>query len=201
MSSRTKGRPDVRLAETWDRIWEIEREYDAGFGFDLELWRAIDDELAELPGPLTILDVAGGRGEFLWWLRKHGRTDVLWSTLADFSRVAVEEARRARRVDEYHVVDVREAAAEITDEYDVVVGIDFLEVIDAEELPKTMIELKQLVAPRSGRLVLAGATEEHWQQRQLFAERGLVRLMIDAGVAVLRSTTVENHGLVVGRRI
>ncbi len=201
MSQRAElaaSRPDVRLSETWDRIWNVEPEYHDDFGFDLDLWGTLDAELARLPGPLLVLDVAGGRGEFLWWLRSSGRTDVLWSTLVDFSPRAIEEARRARRADEYHVLDAASEELLDTGEHDVVVGIDFLEVVDD---PLAVVRnLAGVVTPRSGRLFLAVGREEHWQQRRSFDVASVASLMREAGLDVVGSQNVGTHAYCVGKR-
>ena len=164
-----KERPDVRLPEMWDDTWNAEPEYHAGLGLDLKLWREMDDELRKLLGPIIIADVAGGRGEFLWWIRTEGETLVEWSTLFDFSSVAIEAARKAGRADEYCLCPAEEIGYEDS-AFHVTVAIDLLQVVDdprvvLAELCRVTAKKDGKVTPASlGRVVFVIAETPHWQQ-------------------------------------
>lgn len=184
--------------ETWDAIWDRETPYYEGRGMDMDLWMAIDVELARLPGPLVVADVAGGRGEFLWWLRTRARTSVVWSVLIDFSRRAIEDGELAMRADEYVCSDAASIEFESAT-CDVVLGIDFLQSVD--DPVACVREMARLTIPTTGRLVLVGAEAKHWMHLRPVGLRQVRELAELVGSVLVEVETGDRagHSLVVVR--
>lgn len=82
---------NINTVPFWDHVWEQEPDWHDGFGFFHDRYRALT---AGLEPPAKVLDVGGGRGEFLDWLG--GEYD---RTLFDHSRWAVELALSLGRAD------------------------------------------------------------------------------------------------------
>src|SRR3954463_12633410 len=75
---------NINTQEFWDLAWELEPAWRHGLGLEPDRWTVLTASLQ--PG-MTILDIGGGRGEFLDWVG----TDY-HRTLFDHSRYAINHA-------------------------------------------------------------------------------------------------------------
>lgn len=124
---------NINTRDFWDQVWEAEP---AGLGIEPDRWAAVT---AELKPPAKVLDVGGGRGEFLEWLGpEYDRT------LLDHSRYAVELALAEGRAETGVVKDCRDLPFP-DDSFDATFCLELLEHI---EFPYYLIsELRRVTKP------------------------------------------------------
>ena len=134
---------NINTSDFWDDVWEAEPD---GLGIEADRWAAVT---AELTSPAKVLDVGGGRGEFLEWLGpEYDRT------LLDHSRYAVELALARGRAEAGLVGDC--AALPFDDEtFDATFCCELLEHV--EDPARLILNLRRVT--KVGGLV--GVTTPH----------------------------------------
>lgn len=88
---------NINTPTFWDETWVREPEWTEDFGLRASHFFAL---AAWLSPPASVLDVGGGRGEFLGWLGS-----CYQRTILDHSAVAVETALRSGRAETGIVAD------------------------------------------------------------------------------------------------
>ena len=78
---------NINTKEFWEKTWSDEPDYDMNFGID---GHRFDAMMAGLSPYDSVIDVGGGRGEFLWWLSMRGHIGE--KTLVDLSEYACRYA-------------------------------------------------------------------------------------------------------------
>ena len=127
---------NINTQDFWDWTWEREPAWFEGFGFTTDRYQAVT---AGLEPPAKVLDVGGGRGEFLAWLgNEYDRT------LLDHSRYAVDLAVKDGRAEHGVVGDCMNLPFK-TDTFDATFCCELLEHV---EEPQALIgELRRVTRP------------------------------------------------------
>ncbi len=125
---------NINTPDFWDMVWGEEPE---GLGLTTDRWQMLT---AGLEPPAKILDVGGGRGEFLEWLG-----DAYNRTLLDQSEYAVDLAIQKKRAELGMVGDCLELPFP-DDTFDATFCNEVLEHV---EKPRDLIaELRRVTRPR-----------------------------------------------------
>ncbi len=133
---------NINTPEFWDLAWELEAE---GSGLTIDRWTMLTANLE--PEAVNILDVGGGRGEFLFWLGER-TDDVRYRTIFDQSRCGVAIAISRGRADAGFVGDCLELPFD-DDTFD---ATFCNEVIEHVEGPQILVD-ELLRVTRKGGLV------------------------------------------------
>jgi SAM-dependent methyltransferase len=146
---------NINTAPYWDHTWTIEPPWRRRFGIDSVRFGAMARVVDRVAPPVRcLLDVGGGRGEFLSWLESHRALYVPrvpqliggypLAYLADLSRVGPRRALWADRVDVG--VQARAEALPFADgRFDVVFAGEILEHV--ERPAELVAELARVARP------------------------------------------------------
>ncbi len=136
---------NVNTMAFWNRTWDAEPPWRSGFGIDPVRFAAMAGVLEHVENPNLILDVGGGRGEFLAWLDAFSSTaNECGLSLVDISHRGPVEALREDRVE----LAVTAEATELPfadSWFDVVFAGEILEHL--EEPAAFLAELARVVLP------------------------------------------------------